>query len=201
MFRRLLAAAAVAALTTLGFATSAAAQYPVPSPAPGGVSEGTIEVGEAVLFTGAGFAPGSTVTITVAGGDASIEPAAFTSSDAVFEFAAVQSDTVTADSDGSFAAEVELLDTGVYTLTATGVAPDGSPHSVEASVRVVADEVSRGGDRDDTRDDDGAAAGDELPRTGSSGISVQVWAGVGLLALGGALVALTVVRRRQDISA
>lgn len=145
---------------------------------PGTVSAGTVESGGSVSFSGDGFAAGAELEISVSFDDGSVDDLG----------------TVDADDDGAFATEVTLDRSGVAVLSATGADADGGVLTVTAEVRVLA--ASSG---DDGADDDGAGGGDSaggLPRTGADGLGAQVWMGVGLLALGGGLVALTVSRRR-----
>lgn len=142
---------------------------------PGTVSAGTVESGGSVSFSGDGFAAGAELEISVSFDDGSVDDLG----------------TVDADDDGAFATEVTLDRSGVAVLSATGADADGGVLTVTAEVRVLA--ASSGGA------DDGAGGGDSaggLPRTGADGLGAQVWMGVGLLALGGGLVALTVSRRR-----
>lgn len=101
------------------------AQYDPAGPLP--VSDTTPEPGDPVTVSGSGFDPGSEVKVTI-------------------ESDPVLLATVTATASGSFSVDVTIPSsfTGVHTLEATGIAPDGS-------VRVLATQITiAGGELPDT---------------------------------------------------
>jgi hypothetical protein len=115
-----------------------------------------VEPGQQMVVSGTGFAPYSTVTITVYS-------------------APVVLATVTTDGTGSFSVPVTVpsgLEEGKHSFVALGVDPDGGTHSLRLDLTVPASS-------DDTGDD----GGDGLPVTGA-GIILMVVTGLSLL-LGG----------------
>ena len=189
-----LALGAISVTPGAAFAVPVVSGYDEPVVAPGSVSSGTIVSGGTVEFCGDGFAPDTEISIAV-GGDAI--------------------GTVTTDADGAFCVDVVLNGAGTRVLTATGVGADGGVRIVRATVIVTstaAAPIRSGGGgvvkvgslsggtgttttyRSSARNHSDVSS---LPRTGTDGTATQVWAGVGLLGLGGGLVALTVARRRE----
>jgi LPXTG-motif cell wall-anchored protein len=186
-----LALGAITVTPAAAFADPVAPAYAAPVIAPGSVSSGTVTSGGTVEFCGAGFAPGSPVVIAV-GGDVI--------------------GTVTAGADGAFCVDIVLTGSGPQVLSASGTAPDGRGRVVTATVTITstaAAPVRSGGSisvgatsgstaKATTRSTARSGSNvSKLPRTGADGTATQVWAGVGLLGLGGGLVALTVARRRE----
>lgn len=168
-------ALALAAIFATPTAALAGGGYEEPTVGTGTVSTGTVSAGGVVEFCGDGFAPGSDVEIAVDG---------------------TVVGTVVADGDGSFCVDLELSDTGTAVLTATGTGPNGATRTVTAQVtvtRAAAAPVRSGGRT--------GSDVSSLPRTGADGTATQVWAGIGLLGLGGGLVALTVAKRRETTPA
>lgn len=166
---------AILTLALAGLLLAPAAAHAYPDEAAGTVSDATVGVGDAVIFSGDGFEPGSDITITVSGGDATITPAAATTR------------VVTASSTGTFRVSIAFQSSGTFTLRAAGTGLDGGPRVVTAQVVVAAAGVVSDG-------------GENLASTGADGTATQVWAGIGLLGLGAGLVALTVSRRRATAS-
>lgn len=155
----------------LGYGATESATVTDASPAPG----------EPFLFIAQGFQANSTVTVSVNSDDATIVQAATTTQQ------------VSADSAGVSRASVAIDDEGQYTVAASGTGADGQPLTVAATVTVgdgtaASRTVSDGGNEALTDDS-------SLPRTGADGVATQLWAGVGLLAVGGVLVGLTLRRR------
>lgn len=140
------------------------------------VSDSNPAPGEPFTFTATGFQANSQVTISVNTDDATITPAGTTAQ------------TVTANSSGVARATITIDVEGRYTITASGTGADGQPLTVSETV-VVGDGVPGSGVVSD-----GAGT---LPRTGSEGAQAQLWAGAGLLAVGAALIGLTLHRRRM----
>lgn len=177
-----LALGAVFVPPAAAFAAPVVSSYEEPAVGTGTVSTGTVGVGGTVEFCGEGFAPGSTVDISVDGEVVG---------------------SVVAGTDGSFCVDVVLGETGTHVLSGSGVAPGGRSLVVNASVtvtRTAAAPVRSGGSGTSGRNVTVRSGSDvsRLPRTGADGTATQVWAGVGLLGLGGGLVALTVARRRDS---
>ena len=111
-------AAGTAVLTlVLGGAlfSSASAQYP-PSAGNGHVTKSTVGPGGCVTFTGDGYAPNSTVTITDNGTTVG---------------------TVTTSLTGTFSKQICPSVLGVHVVRGTGKTPTGSTRVVVAQVRVV----------------------------------------------------------------
>ena len=171
--RKLLVIAALVVATVFVSPAAALAQTRgyVAEVGSGQVSQGTVGPGGTVEFCGDGFAPGSTVTVADEG---------------------VVIATGTADGSGALCVTVTLTGAGTHVLTMTGLTEAGNPRTVTAAVRVLAATAAA-----PVRSSSGSGSGSgNLARTGAEGTATQVWAGIGLLGLGGGLVALTVSRRR-----
>lgn len=157
----------------------AAAQAYEPTPQTATVSSGSVAPGEAFNFTAGGFAPGSTVRVTVNRDNVRINGVATSSA------------YLTADSEGRVSASIRIRgDAGRATMTATGTDVNGDAVSVSTTIRVLGQSASSVRDRDDD--------GTGLARTGTDGTAQTVWAGVALLGAGAALVLFTSVRRRTS---
>lgn len=102
-----------------------AAPYPAGEPA-GSVSDGTVVPGEQFFFTGDGFLPGETVSITIT----------YANGNSVTE-------EVTAAADGTFSLPITPSGTGTITLSATGLT---SGVVVTSSVQVLGDATDDGDD-------------------------------------------------------
>ncbi|MDI6101289.1 hypothetical protein QLQ12_21985 [Actinoplanes sp. NEAU-A12] len=190
-----------------------AAAHAVPYPAdppPAVISDGTVEPGGTVTFSGTGFQPFEVISIDI-GYDGSDSTAAYRPSGgfvlAAFEVAALAKITTKADANGNFSIEVPLAEAGTATLVATGLT---SGKTVTALVEVVVEEDEDEGDDDGGNgggggDDDNGDDGDDetLPTTGPSGTPLMVAGatGVGATLLGIALLWLTRTRRRRDTEA
>jgi hypothetical protein len=153
-----------AAALLLG-ATAAGAQedYPPTGGAPG-VSDSTPAPGEDIVISGGGFAPGSTVTITIAAGGGLT----------LAEGDVVVSGTAVADASGNFSIRLQVppgTPAGDYAVVASGIGPDGEPVALRSTVTVVA----------------AGAGGGGLPFTGSNS-GVALWVAFAVVALGAALV-------------
>jgi len=185
--------------------TPAAAQaepYPAEPPA-ASISDGEVGDGGTVTFTGEGFLPGETISITISYG-ASDSTAAAGATAGRFVPAALplqrRADlTVTATQAGTFSVTLKLTEVGVATLTATGLT---SGVTVTQTVRVVDSSGGEGADGGDGSggDDTTAGGGDgNLPTTGSSGrvLFVSLYAGLGAVLIGAAILWFTRSRRRS----
>jgi titin len=105
---------------TGGQSSAAAQQYP-PSGNALTVSKANAATGETIALSGDGFAPGSTITITI-------------------ESTSRVLGNVVADPAGAFTADVIIpagLDAGLHTLKAIGTAAEGGELTLSASVTVV----------------------------------------------------------------
>jgi hypothetical protein len=172
MKRLLVILAGLLAVGALAAPTAAHAQptdpaYP-PEPA-AAVSDGTVEAGDAVVFSGTAR-PFEVLTITVTyssgnGGNNFFAPPR--------RVPRVVIGTVTADAAGDWSIRVRLTETGVATLRARGPFTD-----VSRQVRVLADGGGSGG----------GSGG--LPRTDVAGgrLPAMVLSGIGAVLLGGLLV-------------
>lgn len=107
---------------TMGTALPAHAQYP-PTVGNGRVTRSEVKQCQCTLFSGDGFLPGTTVTVTDRGPTGAPKVVA----------------TVTADSKGGFKVKVcfdEKSVPGKHTLAAKGTGADGKPREVRATVTV-----------------------------------------------------------------
>ena len=201
-FRRFLGLLAlVAAMMFAAPATAYAEPYPA-SPPNGEVSDGTVQPGGSVTFTGEGFLPFEEISIEVSYGG-SDNNAAFSGRgqrSGGFVLAAatlpqrLATITTTADENGRFSIQVPLAQAGNATLTATGLT---SGVTVTSVVEVIGDGGNGGtGGGDNGSNDDNA-----LPTTGPSGTPtlIMVSSGAGAVLLGVALVWLVRARRRSDV--
>lgn len=180
--KKTLAAVAVAAtLTALGAgAAHAEDSYPAPAPLTT-VSEGTVQAGSTVTFSGSGFTPGEQVVITADAGSTGAVSAAGSRSAAIrVALAPLQVETQ-ADSAGKFSVEVALSEPGVYTLTAKGVTSgvvQTNTVTVQAPVAGVAAQ---------------STLPDRHPDTGAEGLLLWTLLGAGALAAG--ISSVVVVKR------
>jgi LPXTG-motif cell wall-anchored protein len=197
-------------LTALFAATAIApvAAHAVPYPAdppPAEVSDGIIEPGGTVTFSGSGFLPFEKITIDLDYGFTDSEAAARREPAGGFVLAAAHAMlaaiTTTADANGDFSVEVPLTEPGTVTLMATGVT---SGVSVSSTVEVL---PTDGGD--DGGEDGGGGGGDDgdsdddvtLPTTGPSGTPLLIAAVTGgsAVVLGALALWLTRSRRRAAL--
>ena len=212
MKKTLTALAIAGSLTFLGAGAAQAAEYPAP-PVSATVTDGNVGIGATILFQGSGFAPGSRIGILVsriatAGPNAagvSIGAGGLSAgvTGVITPAQATQEMSTTADGDGNFSAPVTFDEAGTYTLTATGVDPNGDPISVSQEVVVgtpadgAADGVGGGAPNGGASAEDEAAVanGDSLANTGLES-SALLWGGAGILALGAGATAVVVARRK-----
>jgi LPXTG-motif cell wall-anchored protein len=194
--KKSLAAIALAGSIAFVGAVPAMANTPYPAPTTSGtVSDGTVAPGETFTFSGSGFVPGETITVTVtltrapqavgggfAGGASMAVPAKINLPLAPQTFA------TTADANGNFAFPVSISEAGTYTLTATGA----SGHTVTSSVTVAGAAVGTGVSTS------GSAA--ELADTGANS-TMLLWSLVGAGALAAGATSVVVVRRRAKAEA
>ena len=178
--------------------------YPAP-PANAAVSDGVVGLGETFTFSGRGFLAGERLIIRVTPGarpastGASIAGGASRSVPSKIDVmaAVAQEFSTTADSNGAFAFPLTISESGVYTLTATGVTSGKVATQTITVEGAAADLSNTGGD-----------SGAGLANTGGTGLantgadsSLVLWSLVG----GGALVAgaasVVVVRRRANAEA
>ncbi|MEU4423060.1 hypothetical protein AB0F81_20745 [Actinoplanes sp. NPDC024001] len=203
----------VAAMVLAAPVAAHAEPYPV-EPPDSGVSDGTVQPGGTVTFSGEGFLPFERISIEV-GYDGSDNNAAFfgererRSDGLVLAAAALPQRvtiTTTADENGRFSVEVPLTEVGNATLVATGLT---SGVTVTTVVEVVGDGDSGdgddggsgGGDSGDSDDSEDGDSDEALPTTGPSGTSLLlvVSSGVGAVLVGTAMLWLVRSRRRTDV--
>ena len=199
---------AMFAAVVMAPAAAHAEPYPAETP-PASVSDGTVEPGGTVTFSGSGMKPYEEVSIEInySGSDSG---AAYRPQRASgFVLAAKRlTITTTADGNGNFSVEVPLTQVGTATLVATGLE---SGTTVTTTVEVAPDADSGDdGDTDDGDDNGGGGGGDDsddsddvsLPTTGPSSTPLLVAAGtgVGAILLGTGLLLLTRSRRRDTTS-
>ncbi|VXB28084.1 conserved exported hypothetical protein [Arthrobacter sp. 9V] len=191
MKKSLMALIVAGTIVFAGVGPAVASSYPAPGNEQGVVSDGTIDRGESITFSGVGYIPGETVNITFAkrGGPQGSAPADF---------------AVTADANGAVFTSITFEDAGNYVIAAVGV-----DSGIIRSARVTVNNGNhgrgnngkgKGGGNDASEfvpvssvSDAGATVGSDKESAGSNLI---VWglAGPGVLAAGAASVA--VVRRR-----
>lgn len=139
------------------------------------LSQSVVAAGGSLQAAGAGFAPGSTVEVSLAG-------------------ASVPLASTTADSGGAFSSNLVIpasTSPGSYTVTASGGA-----QVLSASLEVTPAESRPGAG---ARDSNAQEAGQNLPRTGSSSPLPLALTGGTLLAVG--MGAVVVARRRSGATA
>lgn len=166
---------AISLVALLALAAPANGQQYPPGPFGVFVSDTTVFPGQTITITAGIFASGSTVTDT-------------------FFSQPVELGTATADADGIATLEGTIpLDAtpGTHTITASGVAPDGSPLELSTTVTVLADD-----DGVEAPGAGGTSGG--LPRTGGESVPIAR-IGAALLAVGGGLLFIT--RRRRAATA
>ncbi|MDQ0031433.1 LPXTG cell wall anchor domain-containing protein [Arthrobacter bambusae] len=184
---------------TIALAASAPAMaVDYPAPAPGTVSSATVTVGGTVVFSGTGFTPGETITITITFTPAPQGAAAPGTSSGIamgvpgaLPLAPTTTQTTAvANSSGGFSTDVTLTAPGTYQLTAEGAI---SHHTVTATV--VAAGVSTAGLAN--------TGGTGLANTGGTGLantgvdsSLILWGVVGAGALVAGTASVVVARRR-----
>jgi hypothetical protein len=196
--------AAVATAVLIAPAPALAEPYPAEPPA-SSISEAEVADGGTVTFRGEGFLPGETIAITINYGGSDSNAAARATAGRFVPAAMPlrrQADrTVTASSAGTFSVTLKLTEVGSATLVATGLT---SGVTVTQTVEVVApsehdDGASGGGGGDDEDTTTAGGGGNNLPTTGSSGrvLFISLYAGLGAVLVGAALLWLTRSRRRS----
>ncbi|MDI2032918.1 hypothetical protein [Paenarthrobacter nitroguajacolicus] len=107
-------------VTFAGITPAMAGTYPAPGNEQGTVSDGTIDRGESITFSGSGYIPGETVNITFEkkGGPQGSAPANF---------------SITADGNGAISTSITFEDAGNYLIAATG-ATSGNIRSARVAV-------------------------------------------------------------------
>jgi hypothetical protein len=190
VIKRFLAVMAAATAVLGAGAGAALAAYP-PDMQAGAVSATTVVPGGQVDFTGDGFADGSKVVVsvnkavyaTVTAGAASALGSRSSLHVTTAAFVRNASVVAAAAPSASFAVKVTLQTAGANVLTGAGVAPDGSPHMVTATVTVAGEaEAAKS-----------TASG--LPFTGSDVIIPGII--VGAVMVAGGFLMLTTVRSRK----
>ncbi|MBP3037166.1 LPXTG cell wall anchor domain-containing protein [Arthrobacter sp. zg-ZUI100] len=175
-----------------GAANAVNAPYPAP-PVPGGVSNGSPVAGVEFTFSGTGFLPGTTITITItfngptpqAAGAAGAGRVGTSVGGPIILSQALPPVTTTADANGNFAYPVTLTEAGTYTLTATGLDPQGNTRTVSSTVTVAAAEGSEAG-----------AEEGGLANTGADS-AMLLWGAAGVVALGAGVASVVVARRKN----
>lgn len=204
----------------------AAHAYPAPpAPVVGDIidNDGVVLVGETVIFVGGGFAPGSVINITIINNG---EPAAAGAgagrvgavrTGVIVLNQVVGGFTATADGNGNFSVPVELEEEGTYTLTATGLDPEGNERTVASVVTVSAPASAPVGGGTGTgggTTGGGTAGGTTSGTTGGTASGTRgglantgidsamfLWGAAGIGALGLGAGSIVVARRRTDAEA
>ncbi len=207
--KKTIAAVALAGILTLSAGTVAAQAAPSDYPAAPGatVSAGTVAPGQAVVFSGSGFAPGEIIDITVTmtspiAGGAIGSVGGVSMSVPMIVKAAPVSLTTTAAADGSFSSNVLLEQTGTYTLTARGRTSGVTVSQVVKVVAAAGTAAGAIGTSADAAAVAGAANGTDLAYTGVDG-GVMIWSlvGAGALAAGVSTVVISRRRSRSEVGA
>lgn len=202
MINRLAASLAAAAIATMGVASAAQAYEPSPEEwnkvKQGGDSQTAKEetaVGKPFVFKGSGFAPNSEVTVYWQYGGASGGAAADMSG-------GTNSMTVMADGSGNISVTIPASKAGTYYMVAKGM--DAAGMAVQLTGIGVAKAGSTGGGvvnggsaHKSGNKKSGHSSTNKLAKTGPESVAVQAWAGAGLVTIGGAVVAVSVIRRRN----
>jgi hypothetical protein len=183
---------ATATALILAPATAANAEpYPAEPPA-SSVSDGEVEDGGFVTFSGEGFLPFEKISIEI-NYEGSDSNAALKDAPGGFVLAALpmqrRAITVTASAQGTFSVRLQLTEVGDVTLVATGLT---SGVTVVENLVVIADE-------DGGNDGDNNAGGDgTLPTTGSDGsvLTYTLYGGLGAVLVGAGAIWLARTRRR-----
>lgn len=193
-----LALAGTIALT--GTAPAMAANYPAP-PANAAVSDGVVGPGEAFTFSGRGFLAGEQLIIRVTPGTppasngASIANGSRSVPSKINVVMAAQEFRATADAAGAFAYPLTISDSGVYTLTATGVTSGKVATQTITVAGTAAGSSTTGGSGTGL-----ANTGAGLANTGADS-SLVLWSLVGGGALAAGAASVIVVRRRANAEA
>jgi LPXTG-motif cell wall-anchored protein len=205
--KKSVAALALAGTIALAGAAPALAvnsnNYPAP-PANSAVSDGVVGPGETFTFSGRGFLAGERLIIRVTPGarpastGASIAGGASRSVPSKIDVVAAvaQEFSTTADANGAFAFPLTISETGVYTLTATGVT-SGKVTSQTITVEGAATGSGAGLSNTGGNGAGLANTGKGLANTGADS-SLVLWSLVGAGALAAGAASVVVVRRRAN---
>jgi hypothetical protein len=187
---------AVFAAIVMAPAAAHAEPYPAETP-PASVSDGTVEPGGTVTFSGSGFKPFEKISIEVGYSGSDSRAAYRTGTTGGFVLAAARRATITttADGNGNFSIEVPLTEVGTATLTAVGL----TSGKTVTSVVEVAPPSDDNGDNDKNGDNDGNDSEVSLPTTGPAHrpLVISVAGGMGAILIGAALVWISRGRRRD----
>jgi len=174
-----------------GATSSMASTYPAPGNEQGTVSDGTIDRGETITFSGGGYIPGETVNVSFEkrGGPRGSAPANF---------------AVIADGNGTISTNITFDNAGNYMISAVG-ATSGNIRSARVAVNNGNHGRGNNGNGKGGSDfvavssvtDAGAAVG-VADSSADSGMVIWGLVGAGVLAAGAASV--VVVRRRAGTS-
>lgn len=149
--------------------------YPADTP-PTVTSPGNPTVGQPFVFSGTGFVPGETVTVTVRQGRGNGP--------------VVSTYTVTADGSGAFTLSINIAKPGAFTVTATGASGETASKTIQVgSVTGNANGVALA-----------STGGTSLANTGASP-DLLLWSLVGAGALAAGTASVVVVRRRAKADA
>lgn len=190
----------IATASALVITPAAAYAEPYPAEPPAAtISDGTVSDGGAVTFSGAGFLPGETISISISYGG-SDSTAAFDAEPARFVLAVatlprLAAMNVTASPEGTFSVQLTLTQVGTATLVATGLT---SGVSVTQTVEVVAGSDGEEGDSA-LGGGSGDGGGSTLPTTGTSGrrLAIGLYGGLGAILVGAGMLWFTRARRRR----
>ncbi|MGP4031789.1 LPXTG cell wall anchor domain-containing protein [Pseudarthrobacter sp. 1C304] len=168
--------------------------YPAP-PANAAVSDGTVGPGEQFVFRGKGFKAGEGLVIKVTPGGrpastgASVNGRGMSVTGKITLPLAPQEFSSSANANGEFSFPVSINDTGVYTLTATGME---SGVTASASVTVQGAAINGASNAN--------ASANGLADTGADS-NLMIWSLVGAGALAAGVTSVVVVRRRAKAEA
>lgn len=210
--RRALAGAllglAVAAVAPVTAANAAAPGYPQGNNPSITLSSSVVTVGSTITVSGSGFAADTSVAVTTAAANQGFagRPAAdatlgsFRPADsaapAVQRLAATTAlATVTTNGSGSFATLLTFNQVGVFVVTASGLAADGSTGAASGTITVLAASSPGGGNNNQSGGSSSNGGG--LPNTGAS-IGLPLTGGVILVLVGAGLVTMFRRRHRGD---
>jgi LPXTG-motif cell wall-anchored protein len=205
-------------IALLGASTAQA--YPAPpAPVTGDIidNDGVVIAGETITFTGGGFVNFGTINITIinngsepVGAGAGAGSVGAVRTGLIVLNQVVGNTTTKADANGNFAVPVELDAAGTYTLTATGLDPQGNERSVSSTVTVqaaAAAPIDKGTTGGTTGSTTGGTTGDTSTSTrgglANTGIdsAMFLWGAAGIGALGLGAGSIVVARRRTGAGA
>lgn len=194
MKKSLAAIALAGSMALVGAVPAIAANTTYPAPPPNAaVSDGTVGPGEQFVFRGRGFRAGEGLSITVTPGGRPVSPGAGVGgrgtavSGKIKLPLAPQTFSSSADSNGAFSFPISITETGVYTVTATGLE---SGVTVSSSVTVQGAAVAPASTTTST-----STSTSGLADTGADS-NLILWSLVGAGALAAGVTSVVVVRRR-----